>query len=484
MVAAIGTAAWAYDAPSELYVVGQVNGTNFGSRIPMHKDGNKFIANVFIDAVSGYYGEFKFTSSSNVDNWNNNEFYFANGQDWTFKLSEVTSAPFVYNNSNDYKWKLITGQYILTVDFDNTTVSIQPGDMYIIGQIKDKVWDNNFIQLKQQGNFGHFVGENIEFIDNAEFVITAKAGWNDDATFKYAAHSDGEATVNVGEAKAMNYKYNINFKAPEAGVYDVVVDVDNYTVSLLKFGEDSHIYFTNDKDWADVYAYCWKDGSNLRNANWPGVKVEKLAADGNEYYYNVSRKYDHVIFTNGIDGDANKTSDLDVKNGYVYDASSNAVEMAAPASAGDPDITDTDVNLTTKPGCVFYYNVGTTNFGGYDVKVADAAKVISRAANEIDPTTAEGWTKSESNELSINKADVASKHINYVIATPTGKLSSKVSTHSFDANGTLTGIDDIAVDAVDAAPVYFNLQGVRVANPAAGQLYIVKKGNKVSKVIL
>ena len=35
----------------------------------------------------------------------------------------------------------------------------------------------------------------------------------------------------------------------------------------------------------------------------------------------------------------------------------------------------------------------------------------------------------------------------------------------------------------NAAPVYYNLQGVRVANPENG-LFIVVKGSKVSKVIL
>jgi|GEM_PF-1827683 len=45
-----------------------------------------------------------------------------------------------------------------------------------------------------------------------------------------------------------------------------------------------------------------------------------------------------------------------------------------------------------------------------------------------------------------------------------------------------TGIDDI--EAADNAPVeYFNLQGVRVANPENG-LYIRRQGNKVTKVIV
>ncbi|MCH5345742.1 MAG: choice-of-anchor J domain-containing protein [Muribaculaceae bacterium] len=45
-----------------------------------------------------------------------------------------------------------------------------------------------------------------------------------------------------------------------------------------------------------------------------------------------------------------------------------------------------------------------------------------------------------------------------------------------------SGIVEVATD-VDAAPVYYNLQGVQVANPEHG-LYIVRQGNKVSKVLV
>lgn len=49
------------------------------------------------------------------------------------------------------------------------------------------------------------------------------------------------------------------------------------------------------------------------------------------------------------------------------------------------------------------------------------------------------------------------------------------------ATGTV-GIDNVAVD--ENAPVeYYNLQGVKVANPANG-IYVVRQGNKVSKVLV
>lgn len=47
------------------------------------------------------------------------------------------------------------------------------------------------------------------------------------------------------------------------------------------------------------------------------------------------------------------------------------------------------------------------------------------------------------------------------------------------------GVDDIISDSNADAPVeYFNLQGVRVANPAAGQLVIKRQGSEVTKMVV
>lgn len=51
----------------------------------------------------------------------------------------------------------------------------------------------------------------------------------------------------------------------------------------------------------------------------------------------------------------------------------------------------------------------------------------------------------------------------------------------WDANA--AGVENVVVEDEDAPAVYYNLQGIRVANPENG-IYIVKKGNKVSKVVL
>ncbi len=51
-------------------------------------------------------------------------------------------------------------------------------------------------------------------------------------------------------------------------------------------------------------------------------------------------------------------------------------------------------------------------------------------------------------------------------------------------DATDTGIEALDADALDAEPEYFNLQGIRVNEPAKGQLYIMRQGSKVTKIIL
>lgn len=66
-----------------------------------------------------------------------------------------------------------------------------------------------------------------------------------------------------------------------------------------------------------------------------------------------------------------------------------------------------------------------------------------------------------------------------------GQLTGATLTLDSDEGNGEDGITDIIKDNSDNTPaVYYNLQGVEVANPAVGQIYIVKNGNKVSKQII
>ena len=51
------------------------------------------------------------------------------------------------------------------------------------------------------------------------------------------------------------------------------------------------------------------------------------------------------------------------------------------------------------------------------------------------------------------------------------------------APNSTVGIEDVTVEG-NAAAEYYNLQGVRVAQPEAGRIYIVRRGSKVTKELL
>jgi len=48
-------------------------------------------------------------------------------------------------------------------------------------------------------------------------------------------------------------------------------------------------------------------------------------------------------------------------------------------------------------------------------------------------------------------------------------------------DNTQTGIEDVEGAVSDAPAEYYNLQGVRVAQPEAGRVYIVRRGAAVTK---
>ncbi len=49
------------------------------------------------------------------------------------------------------------------------------------------------------------------------------------------------------------------------------------------------------------------------------------------------------------------------------------------------------------------------------------------------------------------------------------------------------GASVYAVDATGSdmsSPVYYNMQGIRVSNPVPGEIYIVRRGDKVEKAVM
>lgn len=102
------------------------------------------------------------------------------------------------------------------------------------------------------------------------------------------------------------------------------------------------------------------------------------------------------------------------------------------------------------------------SIAGYDV-YRDGVKITTEPTGETEFTD----------------ADATDGDHTYVVVAVYDKGISKGSNA---VTVSTTGIADITVDSADAE--YFNMQGIRVANPEAGQLYIRRQGGRAAKVMV
>lgn len=68
-------------------------------------------------------------------------------------------------------------------------------------------------------------------------------------------------------------------------------------------------------------------------------------------------------------------------------------------------------------------------------------------------------------------------------ATKEVKLNGADNSYDF-VTSALNGVSNVGIDGAASAVEYYNMQGVRVANPTAGQLLIKKQGTEVSRVLV
>lgn len=109
-----------------------------------------------------------------------------------------------------------------------------------------------------------------------------------------------------------------------------------------------------------------------------------------------------------------------------------------------------------------------------------ATDYLTFASYPAAPETG-NWSKFAENEFDLSEYDGSKITIGFEYVND-GSKSRAWELKNFVLKGTTgVGVASIAVDE-DAAPVYYNLQGVRVANPENG-IFIVVKGSNVTKVV-
>lgn len=182
---------------------------------------------------------------------------------------------------------------------------------------------------------------------------------------------------------------------------------------------------------------------------------ESLEAASDGSAGNMQALVNDVVFSQGnVSVSSTNTAEKGTPTKIYYQSTGKIQLRVYNGGSTTVKSTDPDNNITK---IVFTYNNGSTSY-----------KNVTAPATGTWTATTGTWT-GNAQEVTFNYT--GTQQINAI--------------EVFCAEGLTAGIDNVVVDNDENTPVeYYNLQGVRVENPAAGQLYIKRQGSKATKVII
>lgn len=435
--------------------------------------------------------------------------------------------------SSDKCWSLPAGNYKATVTFDEEGVPTVvftgetaeifeiPEALFLSCDVEDGNWNFNN-EMTNEGD-GVFTAELVVPGNNAYITFaTGNITVNEDLSWavdgiRYGA-GEHDVTIAMGESYTMEENNGNCWIIAGAGTYALTVtyDADAKTITLM--AEKTSVPAT------DPVLY-------LRGAdfgNW-GIADEtnQFTLEGGVYTLHVAALNGAFKITDADSNDENTitVADPEVRQdmvaGQTYTTAnlygSDADNMIMAEALTDVTVTYDRDNATIKvEGTVDENAVKTYTLMGHFYIYRGEINALAEAAwNEIAmtedngiyaatvvPTTAEGrmliagtrngvalgYYKAADDAAALTAAAPASLAIDGTRdldfnLDPTHKYEIKYNAESGELaaedKGQTTGVEGIVAEDAEA-PVYYNLQGVRVDNPAAG-LYIVVRGSQVAK---
>lgn len=239
------------------------------------------------------------------------------------------------------------------------------------------------------------------------------------------------------------------------------------------YGIESFKY--NESEWTDCGTASLTDG-------W----FRALDGVGKPAYDVVCKKHvskpGHILLVDPYGKNSPYANDNADSNtvGYIYLDVNNAdcvlVRPFVNSGFGLGDVYGTpDANCSV--GCT-NWEAGYLYFDGYTID-----EVIEEFETYGDPIS----TMTENGLVTIPNARIQCTEYGYL--TPgqwlaEGGIPITMESQISLPAAALAGVEGVINDTENAAKRYFNLQGLEIANPAAGELVIVKQGNKTTKTIV
>lgn len=373
---------------------------------------------------------------------NHNAYIYINGQKKAVEglFDNTDTAP---NSTGEANAAFEAGQYLNTV-----TVNHPGGDMLVGIANPGGEWDEwcCFDNFKLTGPNGDVTAK-IKNADFAEGMDTStglgKNGWNFD-NIKY-------------EQKGLQVnKWGYALAKTNASAYNYGQLIENLPAGKYRFSALSF----------------YRDGAGNTAGKYYAIKGEWAEVSGESAYDR------HVNGTEENHAVVYAYKD----NKAAYDAEGNFDKIADPA-----EFTAENNYKETTIKCIF--------------DLQGVAVLPDNEPNAEQYAAGHGWGESgmerQSSALFVTNPEAVKNVVEFevaagdkvVVGLALHKKSTNFAWHPFadfklemwDESKT-SAIDDVVVDDENAPVVYYNLQGVQVANPENG-LYIKKQGKKVSKVV-
>ena len=327
----------------------------------------------------------------------------------------------------------------LTITWEGGDEPVAKPSIYVIGtlEISNNSWaSNKGYELKNIPGTDKYYSTEIKVDGDGYIAIVTKLGdWNDVNKADVRFGVSGEIT-DFSQVYELKGDKNANFKVG-TGTFYAIVDMNAKTIEIGDAAE--HLKSINQPEALYMYGNFWDRHFDFSD---PVVAVGEPSTEGDHMTY----KFENILIVGATE---------EGENGYFI------------LGAGKAPANNAALFAETAPERVAPENVDWTGIAGTHRYVLGENNVITPLVANAHPTTAENCSSVEAGKF---------VDLNVTLAAD-GNHTYEITTHDVS-----TGVE--AIEAETNAPVeYYNLQGVRVANPENG-IFIRRQGNKVSKVAI
>lgn len=354
-------------------------------------------------------------------------------------------------------------------------------------------------------------GVSISGINGKAFTITdgsgnTVAGYN---TFALEAIPEGENQTIIGFVRVFNTTVQIAPVSIEGGVVVPVVETPVFSVaagavekgtqvSISCATEGATIHYTTDGSFVSATSPVYSEPIVINEAmTIKAIAVKEGMTDSKLAQAAYTIKQDTPVGpTTGTTATFTFSDPSTLSPAYTLD------QAVDDGKTGNKKIDVNDVTFVANGAKIVDSGTGTsarlyyqTSSTAWSYRIYKNS-VLTMTAPEgykfvsivFDPQTTAYAGKLAQATFSAGTYDADSKTLNIgdgvvteVTLTPGATLGFNTITYNFTNSD---GVNDIITEDADAPAVYYNMQGVRVANPAAGNLYIKVQGSKATKVLV